>query len=80
MFTSVDSCLKCNLSSLAAKVKKIINCFCDKGGRDFNGCFLLFNVQMAVAIEAMADGGVLVGIPRDISLRVAAQSMMVSSL
>jgi len=32
---------------------------------------------MAVALEAMADGGVLVGIPRPMAQRIAAYTMMV---
>ena len=42
-------------------------------------CTALFLVvlQMAVALEAMADGGVLVGIPRPMAQRIAAYTMMV---
>ena len=32
---------------------------------------------MAVLMEAMADGGVLVGIPRDLSDKMAAYTMLV---
>ena len=36
--------------------------------------------QMAVVLEAMTDGGVLVGIPKTMAQRVAAQTMMVCIL
>ena len=35
------------------------------------------HTQMAMALEAMADGGVLVGIPRTMAQKVAAYTMMV---
>ena len=39
--------------------------------------FVLVALQMAVALEALADGGVLVGIPRPMAQRIAAYTMMV---
>ena len=36
--------------------------------------------QMAVVLEAMTDGGVLVGIPKSMAQRVAAQTMMVCAI
>ena len=35
---------------------------------------------MYVAIEALSDGGVKMGLPRDVSTRLAAQTVMVGSI
>lgn len=35
-------------------------------------------LQVFAAIEAMADGGVKMGLPRDLSVKLAAQTMLVS--
>jgi pyrroline-5-carboxylate reductase len=35
-------------------------------------------VQVFTAIEAMADGGVMMGLPRDLAIKLAAQTMLVS--
>ena len=40
----------------------------------------LADFQGFVAIEALADGGVLMGLPREMSQRLAAQALMVCSL
>ena len=37
-------------------------------------------IQMYVAIEALSDGGVKMGLPRDVSTRLAAQTVMVGSI
>lgn len=37
-------------------------------------------VQMAVVLEGMADGGVMTGIPRAMSQRIAAHTMLVNTL
>ncbi len=37
-------------------------------------------VQMAVVLEGMADGGVMTGIPRAMSQRIAAHTMLVNPL
>ena len=42
--------------------------------------FVLVALQMAVALEALADGGVLVGIPRPMAQRIAAYTMMVQCI
>ena len=36
-------------------------------------------LQAFTAIEAMADGGVKMGLPRDLAIKLAAQTMMVGT-
>lgn len=42
--------------------------------------WLLPHPQMSVILEAMADGGVLVGLPRSMAQKIAAYTMIVSEL
>ena len=39
--------------------------------------FIYFSFQMYMAIEALADGGVKMGIRRDLALKLAAQTLLV---
>lgn len=50
-------------------------CLCGIGGVTVCVC-----VQMAVVLEGMADGGVMTGIPRAMSQRIAAHTMLVNTL
>ena len=41
-------------------------------------CVCMFYCQAYLAIEAMADGGVRMGLPRDVAQRLASQTLLVS--
>ncbi len=46
-------------------------------GRGFHIVTMSISVQVFAAIEAMSDGGVKMGLPRDLAIKLAAQTMMV---
>ena len=41
--------------------------------------FFTQSLQMFMCLEALADGGVKMGLPREVAVRLAAQTMIVST-
>lgn len=50
------------------------------GGRAQGGALVVLSLQAFTALEALADGGVKMGLPRRLAVRLGAQALLVSVL